>query len=195
MRKVFFTLLMIACASSLTAQSSKKHELSIGVGISSGELPNNLLENGITEMLGGENQISTDDKKRSGFYVSYKYHFNKRWALGTSLTYKHLKKENTQNNLTAKYRQNFYGINVEGQYTYLSKRIFRMYALVGAGIYICKEQLRWLGDVESSGSDRTIDFTYQVSPLCFEVGRNVGAKMEYGYGYKGIGSVGFYVRF
>ncbi len=186
-------------ASPLIAQKEKKdkkHEISVGLGISGGEMPDRILKDIISGMSGAENNFSTDDKKRSGFYLSYKYHFNKRWSAGTTLTYKHLTKEKSVNTTETKYRQNFYGINLECQYTYLNKRMFRMYALGGIGVYTCRESLRIVEKADQNRtSDHTTDFTYQISPLCFEIGTNIGFKMEYGYGYKGIGSAGVYVCF
>lgn len=196
MRKILLIFCVIAITCPLAGQNNKKHELSIGLGISGGKMPDKVLKDVITGMLNIENRFSTDDKKRSGFYLSYKYHLNERWSAGTTLTYKHLTQKRSSNTIEARYIQNFYGINLECQYTYLSRRIFRMYVLGGAGIYTCKESLRRTENTKPAhSSEQTTDFTYQISPLCFEIGTNIGLKMEYGYGYKGIGSLGAYIRF
>ena len=193
MKKILLLLLILTATCQLMAQNQKKNELSIGFGFSANDV--NFIEQIVLELTDIENQFETNDKKRSGFYLSYKYHFSKRWAAGTTLTYKHRKRERTTNEANAKYIQNFYGANLEGQYTYIQKRVFRMYALAGIGIYTCDETLRKYGTETSKIANHTAAFTYQISPVCLEVGANIGGKLEYGYGYKGIGSIGLYVRF
>lgn len=189
-------LYVLAVLSPLSAQEIKKHDLTIGLGISGGEMPKKVLKDIVNETLNSEHNFSTDDKKRSGFYLSYKYRFNQRWSAGTTLNYKQLTEKKASNAIDAKYSQNFYGLNLEAQYYYLNKTYFRMYILGGVGIYTCKESLR---KIKNANKDRTTDhttsFTYQISPLCFEVGTDLGLRMEYGYGYKGIGSIGVYTRF
>lgn len=199
MKKALLLLLVLTFATNLIAQQEErklgKNEFSVGLGIASDAFPESMLEELFSTLLSKELNSSIDDKKRSGFYFGYKYYFNGRWALGSTLTYKHMYKSRTKNETKQKYTQSFYGINLEGRYTYLNKRIFRMYAVAGAGIYNCREVLRKSGDEPLRATDNTVKFTYQLSPLCLELGTNVGGRMEYGYGYKGIGSIGFYVRF
>lgn len=195
MKRTCLALLAFTLSCSLAAQVDKKNEISIGIGISSNEIPHNAIKNIISDMFNGESKISTNDKKRSGFYGSYKYRINKSWALGSTVTYKYFKQESTFDGIYSKYTQNFYGINLECQYTYLTKRVFRMYVLAGTGVYTCKESFKIFGEEERKASTQATAFTYQLSPLCFEVGTTIGAKLEYGYGYKGIASAGFYMRF
>lgn len=194
MKKILLLLLVLTAACQLMAQSEKKkNEISIGFGVSANDV--NFVEQLILELTDIEDQLDTNDKKRSGFYLSYKHHITNRWAAGATLTYKYRNRERTSNETTAKYSQSFYGINLEGQYTYIQKRIFRMYALAGIGIYTCNEVLRKYGAEPSKLTEHTTAFTYQISPVCLELGTNIGGKLEYGYGYKGIGSLGFFVRF
>lgn len=194
MKKALVALLILTLAGqSLKAQNIKKNELNIGFGMSSNELPNNLLKNGLLDMI-GKGQVNTDDKRHSGWFLSYKYNFNEKWALGSSVTYKYYYKEKTKNEIKSKYTQNYLGIALEGQYSFFRRRDFRMYSLVGAGACICRESFH-NGETHTKASDNSTRFTYQISPLCFEFGNNYGIKLEYGYGYKGIGAIGAFVRF
>ncbi len=177
MKKIFLLLLALTAAYQLIAQSEKKkNELSIGYGVSADDV--NFIKQLLLELTDIENQFETNDRKRSGFYLSYKYHFAKRWAVGATLTYKHRYREQRSNEAIAKYTQNFYGINLEGQYTYIQKRIFRMYALAGIGIYTCNETLRRYGAQTDKLTEHTTAFTYQLSPVCLEFGTNIGGKVE-----------------
>lgn len=193
MRKLFLLLLALAATCQLMAQEGKKSEISIGIGFSADDI--NFVKQILLTMQDIDHKLEVDDKKRSGFYLLYKYCLNKRWAVGTTLTYKGRKKEQTSGDDRAKYTQNYFGINLEGRYTYFYKRIFRMYALAGVGVYTCHEKLRRYGSNEIKLTNNTTNFTYQISPLCLEIGTNIGGKLEYGYGYKGIASAGFYIRF
>lgn len=202
-KKTYLILLTLILAYPLTAQQVKRHEISIGFGLSEDATFYKIVEKMIADMFTFENDVTINDKKKSGFYLSYKYLFNKRWSAGATLTYKYSKEEQNVNTIInttkktkrVKYSQNYYGINLESQYTYLNRRIFRMYALGGVGVYTCKEFFRKTENGKQHHfSDYTTKLTYQISPLCFELGTYIGAKMEYGYGYKGIGSIGLYLR-
>ncbi|WP_455672811.1 outer membrane beta-barrel protein [Phocaeicola sp.] len=195
MKRTILLLSALILSCHLMAQPDiRRNEFAFGIGYAEG----------ITNMFSGEKIIeyilrkdwkSTNDKKHSGLYLSYKYHFNSRWALGTTLTHKGKNQEGRFNEERSKYAIKFYGVNLEGQYTYYNHRIIRMYALAGAGVYTCKEKLRTSGTKNSEEKETTTGFTYQVSPLCVEVGTYVGIKAEVGYGYKGIIGMGLYYRF
>lgn len=204
---VVFSLSMLLISSSLWAQdfnhkkSFRKHEFTLGLGLSKDVFSSlsidKIFSNIIADMLSKElTYHNTKATNRSGFHLGYAYNFNQRWAVGATLFYKVYDKSHSRYQVESTYKENFYGGAIEGRYTYLNKRVFRMNSLLGVGIYgYHQEWKRRDQDTAERVSDTSTKFTYQISPLCMEIGTFIGLKLEYGYGYKGIASGGLYYKF
>lgn len=175
-----------------------KHDLSIGLGLST-DVFNNMNLRHIVGVMTSFDEIDNDDTNataRSGYFLSYRYHFDRPWTVGATVFYKPYKENLGQDKTDNHYWQYLTGLTFEGTYTYVNKRVFRMYALAGTGPYWVRQKWQHTEkEATTCDTQSSVRLTWQLSPLCLEVGKSVGIRMEYGYGYKGIGSLSLYARF
>lgn len=135
--------------------------------------------------------------RHSGMFISYKRHINNRWAMGATAFYKSLEKSRTRGEQHRDYSQDYYGVAVEGQYRYLRRGFFSLYGLAGGAVYACKEdytETKTDKQYQLEHKTHSPKWAFQLSPVAIELGKNVGGKIEFGYGYKGIVSGAFFVK-
>lgn len=199
LRTVVAVLLLCLAAVVVPASAqdnNRKNELNIGLGFAN-DFKLNWVENLIDIALTDELHENTDAMRHSGFFAGYKRHIDNRWAVGATVFYKSLERTRQTGEHRKKYSQDYWGLAVEGQYRYFQRGFFSLYGLAGGAVYTCKE------DYEESQSDKqslsehrthSPKWAFQLSPVGIQLGYNIGGKMEFGYGYKGIVSCEFFVK-
>lgn len=181
---------------SFAQDGERKNELSIGFGITNDAKINWIKE--IDKIISADDlHENTNAMRHSGMFIAYKRHINSRWAVGATAFYKTSDKSRTRGESHEKYSQDYYGLAAEGQYRYLRRGFFSLYGLVGGAVYTCKEDYsESQSDKQSMSEHRTHSpkWAFQLSPVGIELGKNIGGKIELGYGYKGIVSGAFFVK-
>lgn len=178
-----------------------KNEISI-LGLGMGRAVSlNLDEFVIKTLFSANLREPVDVNDPSGFNLYYRRYLNKRFAVAGSFIYKSVSKTRrtaiNDYEYQARYYQDYVGLAVEGLYSYIRKKRWHLYGLLGAGGYMCKERsLEQAG--EKTIEDRSVWHAramYQISPLGIQYGKKWTFWYEMGYGYKGIVSCGLSFRF
>jgi hypothetical protein len=107
------------------------------------------------------------------------------------------------------------GLDIDLEVNYVNSKWVKFYGLFGLGADLLllkftpyKDGVFVEGQPNSQGGNYTYNniygntstvpmpfFNFQISPLCLKVGRQIGAFVELGYGYRGLISGGLYCKF
>lgn len=192
MKKIFVLTVFGLLFNNLIAQESK-HEIQLGAGIWSTteivDIFGNVLATGLT---GGAYQ-SKDATYSGAFHLGYKYSIAPKIAIGGIFVYENSSSDAYIDNASAgQFKNNYYTLAAEMDYKYIKKKNLSLYGVLGAGATLYGQKYE---ESNKNVSENTVNFNFQISPLCIKLGNKVGGFAELGFGYKGILSVGFFTRF
>ncbi|MCO5231029.1 MAG: hypothetical protein M9958_07715 [Chitinophagales bacterium] len=123
--------------------------------------------------------------------VNYKHFFKERLAVGFSALYSNAKLKFTDSNETlATSHLNTISILPRFDFYYIRNPKFAMYGSLAAGGMVMLSSGKEIPLVERAGAS----FAFQVTPLAFRFGRDVGLVVELGIGSHGLAEVGFTYR-
>ena len=172
-----------------TVNKFKKHDITAGVG-----LVNDVQFLYKFNRLGGLYVPNSDwlHSIADGVFtpfVTYKYWFNKRFALGVSFLL-NLDSVRVVDYIAYRNSKNYSRIQptiaMEYVFNYVYRPIWQLYTSLGLGTTITK--------IHQSKLSNSIDFNMHFSPLGLRVGKDVGGFIELGFGYKGFLNAGISVR-
>lgn len=192
MKNIFILVVFCLFSGCLAAQDSK-HEIRLGAGIwSTTEIVNIFSDAVATGLTAGS--YKSDNATYSGaFHLGYKYSTSERIAIGGTFVYENSSSDAYFNNeLSGRFKNNYYTLAAEMDYNYVKKKFFSLYGVLGAGATLYGQKYTADG---KNYSDNMIGFNYQFSPLCIKLGHKIGGFAELGFGYKGILCVGIFTRF
>lgn len=167
------------------------HEFSAGAGfITTDQILSVFID--IVRTLGSLGNVQSDNVNYTGaLYFNYKYYFTPRLAGGLSVVTDKARGDlvNNDDEVLGSFKRRAFTIAPELSLSYINSKSFRMYGLIGAGYTFGSEKsTNELGEENYTAGYN--HFNFQVSPLAFRLGRQVGAFAEIGFGYKGILSAG-----
>ena len=216
MKKVLIAILCVFVMSSAKSQESQgfnNHEIMFGVGYFShyATLTKWSL---VLDRLGQlfVKYYEIPGLKRFGdYHISYKYKPIERLMVGGTFAWTGTKSEvfqRTGNGIALKpsmkmgdLRYNFFTLAVELNAIYVNTTNFKLYGNFGLGYtlgFIGYTTLDTMNDTYVGSEKRTKrwnHFNFQISPLSFRFGNNIGGFLEMGWGYKGIFCGGMFVNF
>ncbi|BDD08718.1 hypothetical protein FUAX_11500 [Fulvitalea axinellae] len=201
---VSFTLLVcVSGFSGVRAQDTwARNEFGLGVGwFTVPELEELTADLVIPVASGGVLHVN-DGEVTTSFGVSYRFFLLTSLGVGLDFVYQHENKTlNTKVGGTVvdtqKLKQDYLTFLPEVYWEYVQSRYFTMYVSLGLGVSLLAQNNKDTksGDVEKS---RDSFFAYQASVLGLRVStfdNRLGFYIEGGYGYRGVISAGFAIRF
>ena len=182
---LFFSFICRPCH----AQDKEKSTLAVSYGIlPSEDLISSTLLLFLNTLLGEHRNLTL---RYGTFFVTYKNHVTGKFAVGAAIGY------NAHADRTAypffdrgnKDRQAFTFAG-EGTVFWLKREKIQLYSAFGAGVYAKKL-------LDSNRYNYTTEWgpAMQLSPAGFRFGKDIGAFMEVGFGYKGNVNAGVSVTF
>ena len=124
-----------------------------------------------------------------GMFLTYRHYVTNGFALGFTAGFQDIYGSGMYDNGSGQpmpftYAQLNTTFAAEMTWLYASRRDFMAYGSFGAGI------THWLENGQDQDNTKYTEegdkFGFQFSPLCFRIGRSVGAFAEFGVGYKGL---------
>ncbi|MGV0754700.1 outer membrane beta-barrel protein [Empedobacter brevis] len=177
-------ILMSTITTSVFAQTSSKHEISVGYGIAPVQEFGTLINDGVLMGIAGR---KSDHISGSGaINATYRYMINNRFSVGVSGFWSQSKV--TYKDPSGKSTWNVFGVMANGKYNYIAKEKFQLYG--NAGLGYANYNNKTDNDKSSFGS-----LAYQVSPIGVYYGKNIGVFCEAGFGYNGILNAGVSYKF
>jgi hypothetical protein len=207
---LLFLASSVLCPAMLYAQYNNRNaipdnELYLSEGIISGAEANGW--NG-PPLLGG--YVSFPSALTGAIFLTYRHFFTKRFALGftAGLDFESgdLSYGNPNSNSTGlegtngHYSVHAYTIAPEALLAYFRKATFMLYGYAGAGVTFYDNKCTLYSNIPnvtlpSNPYDyRVTNFNFQVTPIGFRFGGDIGGFVELGLGYKGIFSGGLSAR-
>ncbi len=190
---------LFSCPTSLAqtntpAETVKRHEIRGGIGGWSGS---DLSDGFDAIVFSGTNAgiYSTVNDRLSGNYnVTYRYALRERFLIGGSFTYGNMRSDlEVDGGGTGNVINNHFTLApAEAEYRYVNHKKFKLYGFIGIGLLLDSQKLTVDGESEK---ETNLYLGAQLSPLCMQVGHNAGFNLEFGYGYKGLVHLGFFVKF
>ncbi len=167
------------------------HEFTVGAGfVTTDQILGVFID--IVRTLGTLGNVQSDNVNFTGaLYLNYKYYFTPRLAAGLSVVTDKARGDlvNNDNEVLGSFDRRAFTLAPEVSLSYVNRKSFRMYGLIGAGYTFGSEK-----STNELGEDNyTADynhFNFQVSPLGFRLGKQIGAFAEIGFGYEGILNAG-----
>jgi hypothetical protein len=191
-------LLAIACLLFWDADvygQQKKHLLEAGLGIWNTNEMLNTFSDMIVSSLPNDMEMK-DDGSYGSMHLGYKYHSSRIFAVGGFAAYDYAKSKGFLNgNETGRFYKTHYTFALEAELTYLPLGGFNMYALAGIGETFYHLNYKNNSDKRMNDSDTNLYTTFQITPIGVRIGRNAGAFLELGFGYRGILNAGLFARF
>ncbi|MCX6278046.1 MAG: hypothetical protein NT004_08105 [Bacteroidetes bacterium] len=191
-------LCFVTLNSSIYAQETKKgkNEIRLGYGVlTAPEMANSLMS--VWPAIGMTIWKDTISDYNCSFYgvlsLEYNRHLKPWISIGLSLSVNPIStliRTKSGNELT----WNYYLINVlpRVDFHYVNKGIFSMYSGVQAGATV----ILWQDRKGSTNSNDTgVGFAFHVNAFGMRIGKEFGAFMEWGYGFRGIVNVGISGKF
>ncbi len=136
-----------------------------------------------------ELQDSAAKTATPGMFLTYRHYITNGVSLGLTAGFQDIYgssmyENNAGQEMPFTYTQLNTTIAAEMTWLYASRRDFMAYGSAGAGI------THWLENGQDQDNTKYTEegdkFGFQFSPLCFRVGRSLGAFAEFGVGYKGL---------
>ncbi|MDR2773554.1 MAG: hypothetical protein LBC19_02220 [Tannerella sp.] len=173
----------------------KKHSLEVGLGIWN----TNEIINSFSDMIVSSlpNDIKMKDEGSYGsVHLGYKYHSSRIFAVGGFVAYDYAKSKGLSGGYeTGMFYKTHYTFALEAELTYLPLGSFNMYGLVGIGETFYHLEYKSSSSESMNDSDTNPYTTFQITPVGLRIGRNAGAFLEIGFGYRGILNAGLFARF
>ena len=204
MKRVLIIVLLSFVFTSARSQEFNKHEVMVGAGYFSTDavfVKWALLFDQLGQVFMQYYDIPS--LTRFGdYHVSYKYKPIERVMIGGTFVYTGTKSEvfhKTGNGLNlpsmkiGDLRYNFYTIAAEMNAIYVNTPIFKLYGNFGLGFTFGVISYTTVADERRI--KRWNHLNYQVAPIGFRVGNDIGGFLELGFGYKGIFSGGMFFNF
>jgi hypothetical protein len=141
-------------------------------------------------------------KRYGDFHVSYKYKPIERVMIGGTFIYTGTKSEvfhrigyglNLPSMKMGVLRYDFYTIAAELNALYVNTTNFKLYGNFGLGFTF--GVISYTTIEKERNAKRWNHINYQIAPIGFRFGNNIGGFFELGYGYKGIFNGGMFVNF
>ncbi|MDR1115780.1 MAG: hypothetical protein LBL33_06505 [Tannerella sp.] len=193
-------LLAIVCLLLMGANvygQQKKHSIEAGLGIwNTNEILNTFSDMIVSSALLPKGLEMKDDNSYGSAHLGYKYLCNKTFAIGGFAAYDYAKSKGVSDGKeTGKFYKTHYTFAVEAELTYLSKGNFNMYGLAGIGETFYHLKYKDNSDKNKNDSNMNPYTAFQITPVGLRYGRNAGAFVELGFGYRGILNAGVFARF
>ncbi|MCQ9639342.1 hypothetical protein MP478_08040 [Chryseobacterium sp. WG14] len=172
--KAFYLLFLMVGSNLFKSQMKGSSEIKIAYGLGT-----------TTDFINAFSSIFTlgygpYEKRNSGaFILGYNYTIQDKWVIGTDFLYQQITREYPDHVLQKSHN---YTVAVKSDYNYISKPKFRMYSGVGLGLTMEKSR---------NPSESISHFNFHLTGLGIRLGGRLGVNAEVGFGYKGIGNVGF----
>lgn len=195
MKKTVSILLLAAFLQPLIGQD-KKHDLSLSYGIVTTDQVVDIFETILTAAFSFGNYTKTNLEYTGAKFITYKYGVNKRLKAGATFGIDGVKGDllnaNTEE-IFGTFSTNHYTIAAEADLRYINTNWFEMYSGLGLGYTFTRQY----GEDNTGVSDITNSrhVAFQLNLAGFRFGKNFGAYMETGFGYKGILNFGLSYRF
>lgn len=140
-----------------------------------------------------------DDKGKFGsLNISYLFFPDEAWGVGLVYSYTNSDKRITHNHkLVGNFYNSFHTIAPSFKYNWYSYNYFTLYSRVNIGVSIATEQATYINDITKQAEETTKIkpfFMYQVSPIGFELGRQIAGFVEVGFGHMGTVMAGVRYR-
>lgn len=172
----------------LTAQDATVAIKSLLVDISSAVI------NSIAEELGADPlNYERDTRGTIGAWsIGYNRYASARWSVGAMVNYQRYRHEFTfSNDAQGTARDRFITLMGRTDYRWVNKPNFQMYSGLALGASFMSVQSISPANIEST----TTLFAFQVNPLCFRFGNQIGFFVETGLGFNGLLAAGLSGRF
>jgi hypothetical protein len=196
--KLKISLLTIACllfSGANVSGQQKRHLLEAGLGIwNTNEILNTFSDVIISSLPTGIKM--KDDNSYGSVHLGYKYLCSITFAVGGFVAYDYAKLKGVfDGKETGRFYKTHYTVAVEAELTYLSSGDFNLYGLAGIGGTFYHLKYKDNSDKNMNDSDTNPYTAFQITPVGLRFGRNVGAFVELGFGYRGILNAGLFARF
>jgi len=195
---ILLMLCLLTLSASSEAQETKngKNEIRLGYGVlTAPEMANSLMS--VWPAIGMTIWKDTISDYNCSFYgvlsLEYKRYIKPWVSVGISLSVNPIStliKTKHDKELT----WNYYLINVLPRldFQYVNKGIFSMYSGIQAGATVILWQDR---EGSTNLTDTGVGFAYHVNAFGMRIGKEFGAYMEWGFGFRGIVNVGISGKF
>lgn len=145
----------------------------------------------------GSDAGSFDDKGNFGsLNVSYLFYPDAAWGLGLTYSYTNSDKRIiTNSRYVGDFSNSFHTIAPTFKYNWFNYDFLTLYSRVNVGVSIATAKESFA--IERGPQDKTAVkafFMYQVSPIGFEVGRQIAGFVEVGFGHMGVAMAGLRYR-
>ena len=195
MKKVVGIVLACLLAGSVSAQGHR-HQVHTGYGAFS---TSNFLDAFARVLASGASLMHYTSKNSSYsgiFQAGYKYEVARRLDLGATYSYGTGKSDAFYGGKYAgQFKNQYHTISADADYRYVSWGRWALYASVGIGATIYRQQYEPENTDKERDSDRIVHFNFQASPLAIKYGNRIGLFAEIGAGYRGLVQGGAFVRF
>ncbi|MDR2680148.1 MAG: hypothetical protein LBC47_04985 [Tannerella sp.] len=173
----------------------KKHSLEVGLGIWNTNEILNTFSDMIVSSLPNDMEMK-DDGSYGSVHLGYKYHSSRIFAVGGFVAYDYAQSKGFVAGIeTGKFYKTHYTFALETELTYLPLGAFNMYALAGIGRTFYHLKYKSNNGENLNDSATNPYTTFQITPVGLRFGRNAGAFLELGFGYRGILNAGLFARF
>ena len=177
--------------------SAQEQQFTAGVGVlSSNYIADNFFsvtKNVIGGLAGSDTKLE-NQKMIGEFRLGYAYYPIERVSIGATVSLLQTISDAVSNGTTTgDFSSTYLTFAGESSVTYFSRRNFRLYGLLGAGI--TNMNSKYSADATAGNdTDGTTFFNFHVSPIGVTFGNQFGGTAEFGFGYRGIVSLGVYYR-
>lgn len=190
-------VLLISAVGLLNFSYGQNHQISAGAGLLSTNAAFSILSK-IGQNLSGSvfNGTTTTNGKFFGeFRGTYAYSPLKWLAIGTTFSYANASHDHVKNKVIVGHQTvNYYTFGAETSFYYMRKDHVRLYGLLGAGVTMMNQEDRMKSTNYTENRNYNY-FNFQISPIGIEAGaENFGGFFELGFGYRGLLSIGAFVR-
>ena len=189
-------ILLVSAAAQAQDQDFRKNEVRLGYGLLTGpEMANSLFS--IFPAVGVSIWRDTITDYMCSFYgaadLEYNHFFNKWIAVGVSLSFNPISTI-IKSKRGKDYSYNYYLINVMPKVTfqYMKKEFISMYSSLEAGgaLILWRDRQGFIVQSDAGGS-----FAFHINAFGIRVGKDIGAYMEWGFGFRGTVNFGISGRF
>lgn len=204
MKKLIITLGIILTISvfKVNAQKTNRNELRAGYSDATWLVVTDALGEAIgnagTAVLSGSTFKNAKSKSNGVIEAGYRNQLTKDIKIGIDVGYLKIDKtSNFENNTTKaitsiKRHTDYLLVMPMAEFSYLKTSVINLYATAGAGAIFYKSK-----EVENTKASKIkgAGFAFQIDPIGLRVGKQLGAFLELGFGYKGIGTAGISYKF
>lgn len=196
----FFTFLLLTSVS--FSQSKGTSELAFSLGAATLEdfriSISDLTTSVFTSIIPGAQITYEGGSSSSGYTSHFGYAVKDNWMVGGTITCQSISRNLLVNKKqSGKDSSKAYTFAVETDYRYVSKPMIQMYSGLGIGFSSVKSNYTLDSSLKREGgnSDSFTYFSYHVTALGLRVGKKLAGIAEFGFGYKGIASLGISYQF